>query len=134
MDKRKKNKTIENIDYKHFIDNIKYKKIIGIGENLHGANFSFSIRKKIISSLHKHNKNLIICLEENNEALKKWDIANFFPMHRSKAFIKFYKFCVENNIIIIGIDNYEAKSRNTAMYHKHINSKPYWLRINMFRH
>ena len=121
----KKNKTIkkqkggtpiENIDYKSFIGDIKDKKIICIGENLHGANFSFRIRKKIISSLHKLNKNIIICLEENDEALRNWDTDNFFPMHKSKAFLNFYNFCGKNNIPIFGIDDYETESRNTAMY------------------
>jgi hypothetical protein len=131
----KKNKTIrrqyggasiEHIDYKSFINDIKNKKIIGLGENLHGANFSFRIRKKIISSLYKHNKNLIVCLEESNEALQKWDTDNFFPMHKSKAFIDFYIFCAENNIAIIGIDDYETESRNTAMYENIVNvSKKY---------
>jgi hypothetical protein len=123
--KNKRNKTTKkqkggvprkNIDYKSFIDNIKDKKIIGIGENLHGANFSFRIRKKIISSLYKHNKNIIICLEESDEALRKWDADNLFPMHKSKAFLDFYSFCDEKNIAIIGIDDYETDSRNTAMY------------------
>jgi len=124
---RKKNKTIKkqkagapiNIDYKSFIGDIKDKKIIGIGENLHGANFSFRIRKKIISSLHKLNKNIIICLEENDEALRNWDADILFPMHKSKAFLDFYRFCGENNIPIIGIDDYETYetgSRDTAMY------------------
>ncbi len=112
---------IETINYKSFIDDIKYKKIIGIGENLHGANFSFYIRKKIISSLYKLNKNIIICLEETDEALKNWDTDNFFPMHKSKAFIDFYNFCVKKNIIIIGIDDYEAESRHTSMYKNIIN-------------
>jgi len=37
-------------------------------------------------------------------------------MHKSKAFLDFYNFCCKNNITIIGIDDYETKSRNTAMY------------------
>jgi hypothetical protein len=117
---------IEHIEYRSFIDDIKNKKIIGLGENLHGANFSFRIRKKIISSLNKYNKNLIVCLEESNEALQKWDTDNFFPMHKSKVFIDFYIFCAENNIAIIGIDDYETESRNTAMYKNIVNvSKKY---------
>jgi hypothetical protein len=48
--------------------------------------------------------------------LKDGIISNLFPMHQSKAFIKFYKFCLHNNIQIIGIDDYNKKSRNTSMY------------------
>ena len=118
--------SIENIDYNTFISDIKDKKIIGIGENLHGANFSFHIRKKIISSLHEFNKNIIICLEEDDKALRNWDTDNFFPMHKSKAFIDFYLFCCKNNITIIGIDDYETESRNTSMYENIVNvSKKY---------
>jgi erythromycin esterase-like protein len=106
----------QKINYKNFIMSIKDKKIIGIGENLHGANFSFSLRKKIIISLLKYNKKIIICLEENNDALKKLNISNFFPMHQSEIFMKFYKFCIHNKIKVIGIDNYESENRNNAMY------------------
>ncbi len=44
---------------------------------------------------HKLNKNIIICLEENDEALRNWDTDNLFPMHKSKAFLDFYIFCGE---------------------------------------
>jgi hypothetical protein len=107
---------MEAISYNNLINNIKNTKIIGIGENLHGANFSFKLREKIIKSLLKYNKKIIICLEEDDKLLKDGIISNLFPMHQSKAFIKFYKFCLNNNIQIIGIDDYNEKSRNTAMY------------------
>jgi len=107
---------MNKINYKKFIMSIKDKKIIGIGENLHGSNFSFHLRKKIISSLLNYNKKIIICLEESNNALKKWNISNFFPMHQSEIFMKFYQFCIDNKIKVIGIDNFESENRNNAMY------------------
>ena len=112
---------MDAISYNNLINNIKNIKIIGIGENLHGANFSFKLREKIIKSLLKYNKKIIICLEEDDKLLKDGIISNLFPMHQSKAFIKFYKFCLNNDIQIIGIDDYNEKSRNTAMYKNIIN-------------
>jgi hypothetical protein len=112
---------MNTISYNNLINNIKNTKIIGIGENLHGANFSFKLREKIIKSLLKYNKKIIICLEEDDKLLKEGIISNLFPMHQSNAFIKFYKFCLDNSIQIIGIDDYNEKSRNTAMYNNIIS-------------
>jgi hypothetical protein len=113
MDKPFLYKPIEN-----FVDLIKNKKIIGIGENVHGSKESWQIRFFILFLLVIHGKDIIIFLEENNDYLKSFknfekNKENLFFQHNTLEFQEFYSFYRKN---IIGIDNhFDSKIRNKWM-------------------